>query len=70
MNINLEEIAKLAKSLSPWVSVGEAGVGIVLGIIEGVKTIRAREGRAPTGEELHQLALSVRADFEALPKPK
>lgn len=68
-NIDLKSLTTLAESLSPWVSVGEAGVSIVLGVIDAVKDHYAQNGKAPTPEELHQIALDVRAAFEKLPKP-
>ncbi len=54
--------------LASYIALGESAVGIVTKVIASVQEISAR-GRAPTQEELHEIAVSARAAFEALPKP-
>ena len=69
MKFDLESITELAATITPWIKIGQAGVGIVLSVVDAVQKAEAR-GTPPTEEELHQIALDGRAAFEALPKPE
>lgn len=68
MKFDLESITELAGTLSPWVKIGVAGVGVVMSVVEEIQKAEAR-GTPPSEERLHAIALEGRAAFEALPKP-
>lgn len=68
MKFDVESITALAEAVTPWIKLGQAGIGIVKNVIEAIEAAEAR-GTPPTQEELHQIALDGRAAFEALPKP-
>lgn len=55
--------------LAKYLSIGGTALDIILKMVAAISQIKAR-GRPPTDQELHQIALDSRADFEALPKPE
>lgn len=61
--------AAFAVQLVSWLSAGEKAFEIATNIYNKISEIRAR-GRAPTQEELHQIALDARTEFDALPLPE
>lgn len=61
--------AAFALQLVNWLSAGEKAFEIATNVYNKISEIRSR-GRAPTQDELHQIALDARADFDALPLPE